>query len=157
MTDWFWMLQTHDSIWRCLIPDIGQSKLLDEVANGNNVKAPKKGTTFICIVEVISNETFDIPLEDVFCVPGLSRILFSVTQWTYSRGSLSFHGTTCKIAYKDANNPATHESISAIQSYIYQPGLSKIHLKCTNERYRFKQDKNLYTPHTIFEAHFYTW
>ena len=55
-----------------LITDIGSSKSLVEVANGNIVKAPKKGTAFICIVDVISNETFDILLEDVLYVPGLS-------------------------------------------------------------------------------------
>ena len=48
-----------------LITDIGSSKLLVEVANGNIVKAPKKGTAFIHIADVISNKTFGILLEDV--------------------------------------------------------------------------------------------
>ena len=95
-----------------LITDIGSSKSLVEVANGNIVKAPKKGTAFIRIVDVKTHKTFDILLEDVLYVPGLSRRLFSVTQWTNSGGSLSFHGTTCKIAYQDAKNPATQFSMN---------------------------------------------
>ena len=35
-----------------------------------------------------------------------------MTQWTNSGGSLSFHGTTCKIAYQDAKNPATQVSMN---------------------------------------------
>ena len=55
-----------------LIMDIGSSKSLVEAAKGNIVKAPKKGTAFIHIVDIISNKTFDILLEDVLCVPRLS-------------------------------------------------------------------------------------
>ena len=33
-------------------------------------------------------------------------------RWTNSGGSLSFHGTTCKIAYQDAKNPATQFSMN---------------------------------------------
>ena len=43
-----------------------------EVANGNIVKAPNKGTALICIVDIKTNKTFDILLEDVLHVPGLS-------------------------------------------------------------------------------------
>ena len=48
-----------------LITDIGSSKSLVEVANGNIVKAPKKRTAFIQIVDVKTHKTFDILLEDV--------------------------------------------------------------------------------------------
>ena len=47
-----------------LITDIGSSRSLVEVANGNIVKAPKKGTAFIQIVDVKTHKTFDILLED---------------------------------------------------------------------------------------------
>ena len=67
-----------------LILDITPSKSLVEVANGNIVKAPKKGTVKIKIVDVYDQSTYDILLEDVLLVPGLSRRLFSVTQWTQS-------------------------------------------------------------------------
>ena len=55
-----------------LILDITSSKSLVEVANGNIVKAPKKGTVKIKIVDVINNSTYNILLEDVLLVPGLS-------------------------------------------------------------------------------------
>ena len=55
-----------------LITDIGSSKALVEVANGNIVKASKIGTAFIRIVDVKTHKTFDILLEDVLYVPGLS-------------------------------------------------------------------------------------
>ena len=55
-----------------LITDIGSSKSLVEVANGNIAKAPKKGTAFIRMVDVMINKTFEILLEDVLYIPGLS-------------------------------------------------------------------------------------
>ena len=102
-----------------LITDPGSSKSLVEVANGNIVKAPKKGTAFIRIVGVKTHKTFDILLEDVLYVPGLSRRLFSMTQWTNSGGSLSFRGTTCKIPYKRHKEPSNtifHELECSFQS-----------------------------------------
>ena len=56
-----------------LISDVMKSKSLVEVANGNIVKAPSKGTALIRIVDVKTNKTFDILLEDVLYVPGLSQ------------------------------------------------------------------------------------
>ena len=44
-----------------------------EVANGNIVKAPNKATALIRIVDIKTNKTFDIFLEDVLYVPGLGR------------------------------------------------------------------------------------
>ena len=52
-----------------LISDVTKSKSLVEVANGNIVKAPKKGTVLIWIVDVKTNKTFDILLEDVLYYP----------------------------------------------------------------------------------------
>ena len=63
-------------------------------------------------MDVKTHKTFDILLEDVLYVPGLSRHLFSVTQWTNSSSSLSFHRTTCKIAYQETKNPATQFSMN---------------------------------------------
>ena len=94
-----------------LISDVTKSKSLVEVANGNIVKAPNKGTALICIVDIKTNKTFDILLEDVLYVPGLSRRLFSVTQWTQSGGRLSFNGDTCKISCRDHENPKTRFSM----------------------------------------------
>ena len=54
-----------------LILDITSSKSLVEVANGNIVKAPKKGTVKIKIVDVYDQSTYDILLEDVLLVPGV--------------------------------------------------------------------------------------
>ena len=56
-----------------LISDVTKSKSLVEVAIGNIVKAPNKGTALIRIVDIKTNKTFDILLEDVLYVPGLSR------------------------------------------------------------------------------------
>ena len=55
-----------------IILDITSSKSLVEVANGNIVKAPKKGTASIKITDVLNDSTYDILLEDVLFVPGLS-------------------------------------------------------------------------------------
>ena len=49
----------------------------------------------------------DLLVDDVLYVPGLSRRLFSVTQWTSSGGELSFNGDICNIAYEDNNVPPT--------------------------------------------------
>ena len=69
-----------------LISDVMKSKSVVEVANGKIVKGPNKGTALIRIVDVKTNKTFDMLLEDVLYVPGLSQRLFSVTQWTQSGG-----------------------------------------------------------------------
>ena len=53
-----------------LIADIPKSESLVEVASRNMIlKAPKKGKILIGIVDLISNEKFDILLEDVFYAP----------------------------------------------------------------------------------------
>ena len=88
-----------------LIMDISSTKSLVEVANGNIVKAPKKGTVKIKITDVKTNNTYSILLEDVLLVPGLSRRLFSVNQWTKSGGAINFNGETCRMSYKDTSNP----------------------------------------------------
>ena len=56
-----------------LISDVTKSKALVEVANGNIVKAPKKGTVKIKIVDALDNSSYEILLEDILFVPGLSR------------------------------------------------------------------------------------
>ena len=55
-----------------LISDITKSKSLVEVANGNIVEVPKKGTALIRIVDVQTNKTFYMLLEDILYIPGLS-------------------------------------------------------------------------------------
>ena len=72
-------------------------------------------------MDVKTQKTFDILLEDVLYVPGLSRRIFSVTQWTNSGGSLSLHGTTCKISYQDVKNPATQFSMKQFSMNLYAP------------------------------------
>ena len=71
-----------------LIHDISSSRSLVEVANGNIVKAPKRGTVAICITDVKTMKIQNIHLESVLYVPGLGRRLFSVPQWTDSGGSM---------------------------------------------------------------------
>ena len=58
-----------------LIMDISSTKSLVEVANGNIVKAPKKGTAKIKITDIKTNNTYSILLEDVLLVPGASSVL----------------------------------------------------------------------------------
>ena len=84
-----------------LIADKTKSKALVEVANGNLVKAPLQGTALITIVDVKTLKQHQIYLKDILYVPGLSRRLFSVTQWTQCGGSLAFNGDICSLEYSD--------------------------------------------------------
>ena len=88
------------------------------------MKAPKKGTALIRIIDVQTHSTFDVLLEDVLYVPGLSRRLFSVTQWTQSGGSLFFEGTTCKICYDDEDNTSNKFSIQLYAPFSPQDDTS---------------------------------
>ena len=107
-----------------LISDRTKPKSLVKVANGNIVKAPNTGTALIQIVDVKTNKTFAILLEDVLYVPRLSRRLFSVTQWTQSGGWLSFNGDSCKISYQDRENPKTRFLMQ-----LHTPRSIKSHLR----------------------------
>ena len=107
-----------------LITDVSNSTSLVEVANGNIMKAPKKGTALIRIIDVQTHSTFDVLLEDVLYVPGLSRRLFSVTQWTQSGGSLFFKGTTCEICYDDDDNTSNKFSMQLYAPFSPQDDTS---------------------------------
>ena len=87
-----------------LIRNIIPSKSIVEVANGNLVQAPIEGTACIRIVDVNDHHQHDILLNNVLYVPGLSRRLFSVSQWTKCGGNLSFNGETCQMQFYTNNN-----------------------------------------------------
>ena len=90
-----------------LIMDIERSRALVQVANGTVVKAPLNGTALFRFTDIETHQYTDILVENVLYVPGLSRRLFSVTQWTSSGGELSFNGDKCHIAYEDDSVPPT--------------------------------------------------
>ena len=75
-----------------LIRNIIPSKSIVEVANGNLVQTPIEGTACIRIVDVNDHHQHDILLNNLLNVLGLSHHLFSVHQWTYCGGDLSFKG-----------------------------------------------------------------
>ena len=83
-----------------LTSDIKRSKILVQVANGNIVQAHSIGSTKIRINDITGKPHQDILLEDVLYVPGLSRRLFSVPQWTSSGGACSFGVDKCTLSYK---------------------------------------------------------
>ena len=95
-----------------LIRDVCKSQAIIEVANGNLVKAPLQGTARIRIIDVKTNISRDILLDNILYVPGLSRRLFSVTQWTQSGGHLIFNGDLCQLAYTDEHNPKFNFNLS---------------------------------------------
>ena len=86
-----------------LTSDVARSKILVEVANGNIVQAHSIGTAKIRIEDVSGKPTQDILLEQVLFVPGLSRRLFSVPQWTDSGGECAFGVDKCTLSYKGQN------------------------------------------------------
>ena len=90
-----------------LVIDIRESESLVQVANGNLVKAPLKGTIQLHLIDINGKEPQDILVEGVLYVPGLNRRLFSVTQFTSSGGNLSFNGNKCLLHYEDNNEPPT--------------------------------------------------
>ena len=79
-----------------------------EVANGHIVQATVTGTIHLQVMDINTHQVFDVYLENVLHVPGLSRRLFSVTQWTSSGGHISFGNTLCHISYQDPNDPKQH-------------------------------------------------
>ena len=95
-----------------LIYNISSSRSLVEVANGNIVKAPKRGTVDICITDVKTMKTQNIHLESVLYVPGLTRRLFSVTQWTDSGGTMIFNGDLCTMSLPNTFSLQLHAPFS---------------------------------------------
>ena len=55
-----------------LVLDLESTDAVIEVANGNIVKANKRGTALIQIVDIDTHEEFDVYLEGVLFVPGIS-------------------------------------------------------------------------------------
>ena len=92
-----------------LITDHESTDSVVEVANGNIVKAKKRGTALVQIIDIDTNKAYNIYLEGVLHVPGISRRLFSVTCWTQCGGSISFHGDKCKLKYA---NPASNTGVT---------------------------------------------
>ena len=84
-----------------LISDIKKSKILVQVANGNIVQADSIGSIKIRINDITGKPSQDILLEEVLYVPGLSRRLFSVPQWTNAGGACSFGVDNCILSYKE--------------------------------------------------------
>ena len=84
-----------------LIADWESTESVVEVANGTIVKAAKRGTALVKIVDIHTNKSYNIYLEGVLHVPGISCRLFSVTCWTQCGGTISFHGEKCKLQYND--------------------------------------------------------
>ena len=87
-----------------LITDKKKSNVLVQVANGNIVKAQSIGTTRIKINDITGKPPQDVLLEEVLYIPGLSRRLFSVSQWTNSGGVCSFGVDKCTLSYKAPND-----------------------------------------------------
>ena len=80
-----------------LVTKVERSDSLVEVENGTLVPAPHEGSTRIHIVDIDGTKSHNIILNNMLHVPGLSRRLFSVTQWTQSGGSIGFNGNTCNL------------------------------------------------------------
>ena len=93
-----------------IVKDSEPSEALIEVANGNMVKATVSGTVHLRVIDIEDETSYDVYLENVLHVPGLSRRLFSVTQWTNSGGAISFSGDNCTLSYNDDCNPPNHFS-----------------------------------------------
>ena len=83
-----------------LVKDHESTSAAVEVANGNIIQATTIGTVSIRVVDIKTKKVYNIYLQGVLYVPGLSRRLFSVTQWTKSGGMISFlldFGLRCTI------------------------------------------------------------
>ena len=92
-----------------LVTDHESTDSVVEVANGNIVKAKKRGTALVQIIDIDTNKAYNIYLEGVLHILGISRRLFSVTCWTQCGGSISFHGDKCKLKYA---NPASNTGVT---------------------------------------------
>ena len=88
-----------------IVQDSEPSEAVIEVANGNMVKATVSGTVHLRVIDIEDNTPYDVFIENVLHVPGLSRRLFSVTQWTNSGGSISFKDDNCILSYSDDCTP----------------------------------------------------
>lgn len=105
-----------------LVMDHESTDSVVEVANGNIVKAKTRGTALVQIVNVDTHKKYQVYLEGVLHVPGISRRLFSVTCWTQSGGSISFHGERCQLSYE---NPSS--KTGRTQATIYAPFSEHLH------------------------------
>ena len=89
-----------------LVKDHESTSAAVEVAYGNIIQATTIGTVSIRVVDIKTKKVYNIYLQGVPHVPGLSRRLFSVTQWTKSGGTISFHGEKCQFSYQNLENPS---------------------------------------------------
>ena len=89
-----------------LVKDHESTSAAVEVANGNIIQATTIGTVSIRVVDIKTKKVYNIYLQGVLYVPGSSRRLFSVTQWTKSGGMISFHGEKCRFSYRNLENPS---------------------------------------------------
>ena len=104
-----------------LLMDHESTEAVVEVANGNIVKAAKRGTALVRIVDVDTQNAYDIYLEGVLHVPGISRRLFSVTCWTQCGGSISFHGEKCQLSYEDPSSSSGKTTATILAPFTEYP------------------------------------
>jgi hypothetical protein len=92
-----------------LLHNIERSQAIVEVANGVLIKAELRGTARIKLHDINdANQSCDILVHDVLCVPGLSRRLLSVDQWMAAGGDIHFNLEHTAVRVVDSDTDEAH-------------------------------------------------
>jgi hypothetical protein len=91
-----------------LLYNVERSQAIVEVANGVLIKAELCGTVRIKLHDINdANQSCDVLVHDVLCVPGLSRLL-SVDQWMAAGGDIHFNLEHATIRVVDSDTDEAH-------------------------------------------------
>lgn len=71
-----------------------------EIVVANHTRVPAKCSGEVMITTIVGNRKYDIPVNDVLCVPDLTTNLLSVSQLIKNGNSLSFEDNCCTVFNK---------------------------------------------------------